>query len=75
MRRASLVIVIVLIACTLMTELARAQVGCCMTRRTADPSTPWVQFGTDLDECKRLNSNENDNILEPLGKVWWSIKC
>lgn len=80
MRRASLKTVIVLIAFTLitaMTEIAQAQVGCCMKRQTPDSSTPWVQVGTDFRECQRLNNDEddNDNVFEQKGRIWWSLKC
>lgn len=53
--------------------------GCCMTR-VDEKTAPWIQMDgkTSIKQCKALNKDRDggaDKILQPTGKVMWSIKC
>lgn len=54
-----------------------ATAGCCMKRESTDPTSWWVKIDADVNQCKRLNqdNDSNDNILEPQGLYRWSLKC
>lgn len=59
-------------------EASAAGIGCCMQRANASNEAPWFQVSTDFNDCKRRNQgspDNNDNILKPLGLIWWNIQC
>ena len=47
--------------------------GCCKVRKSEN--APWGKKGTDLPACKKLNKQDNDNVLKKTGKVWWDMNC
>ena len=59
-------------------EANAAGLGCCMQRDNASNGAPWYQVSTDFEDCQLRNQappDSNDNILEPLGLIWWNIQC
>lgn len=68
----------VFLAAALLPALAEA--GCCMQRESADANSPWVEVGSDFEECQRLNrskdrNEDDDEIFKRRGRVWWNLKC
>ena len=57
------------------TSPANALVGCCKVRDSSNSS--WVATNKSLRKCKAQNasSDKGDNILKPMGNVWWDINC
>lgn len=52
---------------------ALAITGCCKERGSLDGR--WRDNGQDLEQCKRSNERDRDNVFDQSGYVWWDLKC
>ena len=53
---------------------ALAQAGCCMERSSV--SAAWRMLrGRSLQECRRLNEKDRDNVFDQSGLIWWNVDC
>ena len=46
--------------------------GCCLER---DSGGTWYNSEKTLEQCKTINTSENDDLFEELGNIWWDVSC
>lgn len=54
---------------------ASASFGCCMIRDSE--RYPWVETDASFEDCEQANFDfdDDDDIFEPWGRVWWNLDC
>ena len=50
--------------------------GCCEQRPSIEAPN-WYRNGSNFAQCQQLNHalDQDDDIFQPLGKVWWDPNC
>ena len=52
-------------------EQEAAVSGCCKQK----VGNSWRRIGEDFEQCKALNEEDDDNVLQQSGTYWWDVSC